>query len=124
MREPKPKCVLVTGGRDYRDDKRVFDELDLFNPDFVIEGGATGADAMARKWAEQHGVHYATVPALWSAHGKPAGPRRNAVMVTLLKALETFGYECRVIAFPGGPGTRSCVSIAEERELFIKRIED
>ena len=116
------RCVLVTGGRDYDDRQRVNDTLDDLKVDFLIEGGASGADALARSWAEIRGVHFATVPALWSRFGKTAGPIRNAVMVTLIKALQSTGVECIVIAFPGGSGTSNCVSLAEEHELEIRRV--
>jgi hypothetical protein len=116
------KCVLVTGGRDYSNSERVFAELDRVKPDLLIEGGATGADALARKWAEDRGVHYVAVPALWNSYGNAAGPRRNIVMVSLLAALASSGCDCLVVAFPGGRGTRNCVAAANERKLHVMKI--
>ena len=119
------KAVLVTGGRNYHNVNHVRLTLDAEKPDFLIEGGCeTGADTHARNWAADHGVQYATVPALWKKLGKPAGPIRNSAMVMLCKALEKAGIEAKVVAFPGGPGTASCVNIAERNKLLVRRVED
>lgn len=118
------KCIIVTGGRDYANRARVYTALDGFKPDLVIEGGATGADQLAREWADDRGVHYATVPALWKKLDRAAGPRRNGVMVEILKALQATGCECAVYAFPGGRGTASCMSIATDAGLHVKEVSD
>ena len=120
------KVVLVTGGRDFSNMNRVRTTLDGISPDFLIEGGCpTGADTHARNWADDHGVHHAIVPALWSSSlGKGAGPARNSVMVMMCKALEKMGAEVIVVAFPGGQGTASCVSIATDNDLFVCKVED
>ena len=98
--------VLVTGGRKYNDPGQVDRYLTQLSPRIIIEGGAEGADRLARAWAFQHGVHCATVEALWSHHGKSAGPRRNRAMAMLKPDV--------VLAFPGGAGTAGMVSIARE----------
>lgn len=104
--------ILVCGGRDWRDAGAVNRVLMLVHNrhgvTLVIEGGARGADAMAREWATAHGVHTATVAALWRRpDGTPdpsAGPRRNRAMLLL-------GPDA-VIAFPGGAGTGDMVRAA------------
>jgi len=118
------RCAIVTGGRDYDNRARVDVTLDRFKPDLVIEGGATGADQLAREWAEDRGVHHAIVPALWKKLDRAAGPKRNTVMAEILKALETSGCECVVYAFPGNRGTASCVSIATEWRLPVIKVSD
>lgn len=118
------KCVIVTGGRDYANRDRVYTVLDSIGPDLVIEGGATGADQLAREWADERGVHHAIVPALWKKFDRAAGPMRNGVMVEILKALEKAGRECIVCAFPGNRGTASCVSIATDAGLYVKQVSD
>lgn len=113
------KKVLVTGGRDYADQARVWDVLDELLPvceDFmVIQGGATGADSHARAWCEDRGVIYAEVPAehLWPHLGKAAGPIRNEAMVSLGPDL--------VLAFPGGKGTDNCVRTARLAGVEVRR---
>lgn len=96
------KRVLVCGGRDYNDAKRVGIELLALHHQFgishLIHGGASGADALAHAWAEAHNVFPVPCPADWKRHGKKAGPLRNAEM------LRNFQPDI-VLAFPGGRGT-------------------
>lgn len=98
--------VLVTGGRDFSDFLRADEVLCSVwhvHPDLVIvQGGARGADALARKWCEQRGVPCITVHALWDYYGKRAGSMRNGWMQELFTI--TYG-----IAFPGGSGTADMV---------------
>ncbi len=117
------KCVLVTGGRGYSDRKTVFDALDALKPNILMEGGAAGADALAREWATKNGAQSVMVPANWNRLGRAAGPVRNTMMVTILKAFEKAGWECSVVAFPGGAGTASCVSIATDNGFVVKKVE-
>lgn len=80
---------------------------------FVVQGGcATGADMHAREWCFKHGLPCATVSPAWKYHGNAAGPIRNRWMLDLLKP-------DRVIAFPGGAGTRDCVRQAMERGISM-----
>ncbi len=46
----------------------------------VVEGGARGADAMARRYAEENGFEVHEFKAEWEVHGKGAGYIRNAKM--------------------------------------------
>ena len=78
--------VLVMGGRDYGNITRVSQELDALAPAHgaltIIEGGATGADAIARAWWKHHHKgELFTVRANWNKHGKAAGPIRNQMML-------------------------------------------
>jgi len=96
--------VLVCGGRDYNDSRRVFAVLDKLHSeagiDAIIEGGAKGADRLAREWAEHpYGCGGAeTYEADWENQGSFAGPARNARMLAE-------GKPDLVLAFPGGRGT-------------------
>lgn len=95
--------VLVCGGRDYADRARVFVVLDKLHAeagvDLIIEGGARGADSLAREWAmAHHDVASETYPADWENQGSFAGPARNQRMLDE-------GRPDLVIAFPGGKGT-------------------
>jgi hypothetical protein len=105
--------LIVCGGRGYADRDAVFAVLDRVHGERgvrgIIEGGATGADALARAWAAERGVRCVTVPADWTL-GRRAGPLRNATMV----AMRPDG----VVAFPGGRGTADCC--AQARAAGIK----
>lgn len=99
--------VLVCGGRDYDDRDRVFAALDFVRSDVgemtVIQGGARGADALAREWcANQPSIHMVNEPADWNAQGKSAGPIRNQRMLDEHKPDV-------VITFSGGRGTADMV---------------
>jgi hypothetical protein len=94
--------VIVCGGRDYSDRERLFNFLDDFVKErgpitLLIEGGATGADTLARAWAIERNVKAECVRADWKKLGDAAGPVRNAEMLKLKPDI--------VIAFPGGRGT-------------------
>lgn len=106
---PGPHRVLVCGGRDYADERAVWTALSLSheggNIDEIIEGGAPGADTLARCWARQYGVLIRTFLAEWNRYGKAAGPRRNARMLAE-------GRPHYVIAFPGGRGTENMIGLS------------
>lgn len=101
--------VLVCGGRNFFNKilfKRTMDALHEKDPiTVIIQGGATGADYLAKHWAKC----IACIPqeeykADWG-QGRSAGPKRNAFM---LKE----GKPDLVVAFPGGKGTADMVKKA------------
>lgn len=109
--------LLVCGGRNLTNDyweqiEITLGELQPFK--LLIEGGANGADRLARDWAVSRGIHVATVEALWENYGKAAGPIRNEAMLLLKPDL--------VIAFPGGAGTANMVKQAEAAGIEVRRI--
>lgn len=88
----------MCGGRDYENYGKVATVLSaLASSTVIVEGGATGADRHAKRYAFSRGLRGETYPADWETHGKSAGPIRNQRM------LDT-GIDL-VIAFPGGRGT-------------------
>jgi hypothetical protein len=108
--------VIVCGGR-FFDDRRALaaymDRLNLLRPiTEIAEGGAWGADRMAKRWAVSRGIPVRTFAARWIDDGPSAGAIRNAEM------LEKFEPQC-VIAFPGGNGTRNMVMQAERRGVLV-----
>ena len=111
--------VLVCGGRDYSDVGRVgavmMKLLREAGVDLVIEGGARGADRLARQWAQSLGIPFSTYEADWEAHGSLAGPMRN-------KAMLEEGKPDLVIAFPGGAGTRDMVRKARKAGVDVVEI--
>lgn len=107
--------VCVTGGRSfvcYDMVCRALGKLNCLYPiSLLIEGGATGADRLCRRWAKECGVRFHTEPADWDAHGRAAGPIRNR------KMLDTFKPSV-LIAFPGGSGTTDCQRAASDRGII------
>lgn len=108
--------VLICGGRDYSDAAYLQEFLSNLHARrpflMVIEGGAYGADRLARQWAIANNIHVATVNALWK-NGKRAGHDRNAAMLRLKPDA--------VIAFSGGRGTADMVSKAQAAGVRVIR---
>ena len=114
-----PVRVLVTGSRDWTDTTAVRDGLAAVWGDggrvLVVGGCPTGADALAeqcwRAWGGQVEVH----PADWDAHGRTAGPRRNAEMVGA-------GAEvCVAFIRDGSPGATHTAGLAEAAGIRTHR---
>lgn len=101
--------VLVCGGRDYANISAIRHALTALHArrpvTLLIEGGALGADRLAREWAIASSVAHQTFEADWKAHGKAAGPMRNDRMIAE-------GKPDGVVAFPGGRGTADMVAKA------------
>lgn len=81
----------------------------------VITGGAVGADELANRWARDNGIDRVVVPANWEKHGRAAGPRRNQLMLDLLKP-------DMVVAFPGGLGTQDVVLRARKAGIYVLQV--
>lgn len=95
--------ILVCGGRDYSDYGQVEYVLEevcgwSINAPRIVQGGARGADSLARRWAKENGVTCDTVPAEWDKYGQAAGPLRNQKMLDEFKPTQG-------VVFPGGRGT-------------------
>lgn len=105
--------VGVCGGRDFSDQGllNAIMQLHVAPKDVVVHGNARGADALADRWAIEHHNHVVRVPALWTSHGKSAGPRRNAVLAALPLRL--------LIVFPGGVGTADMVKQARAKGIPV-----
>lgn len=116
---PSGHVVIVCGGRGYTDVNHVYTELDAYHAankiTLLVEGGANGADSLAREWAKLRGVPLKTVPAQWGLHGKSAGAQRNAQMLQ--------SKPVAVLAFPGGNGTLNMTQQAERKNVKVIRFQ-
>lgn len=77
----------------------------------IIHGCGGMTDEAAGKWANANGVSEVRVRAQWHYYGDEAGPIRNQRMMELHPDL--------VLAFPGGRGTQSTVSIARREGINV-----
>lgn len=112
----KEGVVLVCGGREYSDRTQIHQILKSLPINILIQGGARGADHLAKEWAESNGIHTATVNALWNFYGKSAGYKRNAAMLLLKPTL--------CVAFPGGRGTAMMVVLCKQHEIPVITVEE
>lgn len=94
--------VLVCGGRDYRNWRRLHHVLDFLHRKFtftkLVSGGAIGVDSLAEDWAYAREIPFQKHPAEWDKHGRAAGPIRNQSMLDIEKP-------ALCVVFPGGSGT-------------------
>lgn len=104
--------VLVCGGRAYADGENVFKVLDSLAPTEICQGGALGADFLAKSWAKIRGVPCSEFKADWNSYGRAAGPIRNELMIDSFKP-------DLVVAFKGGNGTRGMLGLARKRGVEI-----
>lgn len=112
---PKGARIIVCGGREYTDSRRVFEVLDFLQPKEIAQGEALGADSLAKTWALQRGIPCARFPALWNIEGKSAGPKRNRRMFA--------GFEPDgTVAFPGGRGTADMENVTIDGGAWLVRI--
>ncbi|MGM9508819.1 SLOG family protein [Larkinella sp. GY13] len=58
--------------------KQTADELGVTE---IISGGATGADTLAERYAQETGKPLTVFKADWNHHGKAAGPIRNRQII-------------------------------------------
>jgi len=101
--------LLVCGGRDFDDATLLFRLLDDLHCEHrfreLMQGGARGADALAKEWAMTHpDIKRFEIEANWKKYGAPAGPIRNQQILA-------WGPDL-VVAFAGGKGTAGMVALA------------
>ena len=116
-RLPVQFVIAVTGGRRYNDKDKVWKSLDKllekYNGDVrLVVGDCTGADALAREWADARNIHKDVFDADWDKLGRAAGPIRNQAMVD-------FGFDL-LMAYPGGFGTANMIKLTEKKGIPVK----
>lgn len=104
--------VLICGGRAYDNREYLEDTLDNLEISEIIEGGATGADALAYNYAKSRNIKVTKFVANWKKYGRKAGMLRNKQM------LEE-GKPDLVIAFPGNKGTANMIKLAKWSKIPI-----
>lgn len=112
--------VVACGGRAFSNRMLLDLQLDSIHAErgiaVLIDGGASGADQMAREWAQRTpGVETMTFRARWREHGRAAGPIRNQRMLDCVRP-------DLVVAFPGGRGTADMVRRATAAGVEVIRV--
>lgn len=112
------RTILICGGRDYSDWDGFCRAMHAVTVDVhgeelrIVHGGASGADAMAARWADEHGYECVAYYADWGREGRAAGPKRNQRMLDA-------EHVSLVVAFPGGRGTADMVRRAEAKDIDV-----
>lgn len=113
--------VLVCGGRKYSNASRLYGILGKLHRERgieqVINGAASGADALASAWARANDVCVTEYPVDWKREGRAGGPRRNQAMLDNEKP-------DAVVAFAGGLGTADMVRRARAAGVAIWEIRE
>ena len=108
--------LAIVGCRDYNNREEFTSLMDTFfknqNITEIVSGGASGADRMAKDYAQERGLAYKEFPADWNQYGKAAGPIRNKEIVD---------YSDKVVAFWDleSRGTKSTIGIAKRQDKMF-----
>lgn len=105
--------LAVVGSRHCVDRERVFALIDAWiaangRPAQIVSGGASGVDAAAELYAQQHCISLQVMRAEWARFGRRAGPRRNALIVEAAT---------HVLALPSRTGRGTQDTIAKARAV-------
>ncbi len=110
--------VIIAGGRDFTNDKLLFEKMDFYLKDIhdeiaIVCGMARGADMLGFQYATQRGYEIHQYPADWDSYGKSAGFKRNCQMAENADAL---------VAFWNGQskGTRHMIEYANKCGLKVR----
>lgn len=110
--------VIIAGCRDFTDYELLREKCDYHLQNLrledivIVSGHASGADSLGERYAQDRGFQLETYPADWQAHGRAAGPIRNAKMANVAHAL---------IAFWDGKsrGTKNMIETARKYNLKV-----
>lgn len=117
--------VLICGSRTWTDGGCVHDYIDGLPDDAeIIEGGATGADAVARVCALQRGLDVVEYPANWQRYRQAgrknaAGPIRNRKMLARERPDLVVAFTTNLAT---SRGTKDMVVQAKRRGIPVKVI--
>lgn len=112
-----PERILICGSRDFSNRKLIEAVMRGFPSDTVIiQGGSSGADALAKEIAKALHLVCVEYPADWNKHGKAAGPIRNTKMLKEGKPNTVYAfYE----DYGNSSGTRDMVTKAEKAKICV-----
>lgn len=73
--------LAVIGSRGFDDYALLYVHLDSLQIDTIISGGAAGADSLAAKYANEHGIELIEYKPDWAKYGRGAGIVRNKLII-------------------------------------------
>ncbi|MFC1884652.1 DUF2493 domain-containing protein [Thermodesulfobacteriota bacterium] len=109
--------TAVIGNRDFNDYEKLKQALSQFKISVLVSGGAKGADTLAERYADEHGIEKEIIKPDYKSFGKSAIFIRNREIVEKCE---------RLIAFWNGKpgGTEYTIKHADKKnkEITIIRI--
>lgn len=121
--------VLVTGDRKWKNEAKIAKALYKRRKKIklVIQGGAAGADTIAKIRADLLGLLCITADANWAFFGRSAGPIRNNLMLKIAMAFAEYtDDELLVLAFHSNlkesKGTMNMITQAKKHRIKVKVI--
>jgi len=80
----------VIGSRNFVNYEFMKKILDSFSFSEIVSGGATGADSLAKKYAEEKNLLITEILPDWNQYGRSAGFKRNKLIVDQSDAIVAF----------------------------------
>jgi YspA, cpYpsA-related SLOG family len=114
--------ALICGDRNWGDSVPITREIKRLIKEhgtqklLILEGGAPGADTLAKIVAHDLNVHVAEVSALWPTRHRAAGPSRNEMMLAI-EPDEVIAYHPDI---KKSRGTKHMVNIARKAGIPTK----
>ncbi len=104
--------VIICGSRTWDDWKLIRERIAALPEGTVVaQGGAHGADDIARICASQRGLDVREFPARWALWGKQAGMLRNQQMLNAVKPVLVIAFTYNLAT---SKGTRDMITRARE----------
>jgi hypothetical protein len=113
--------VLICGSRDFSNKKVIESTVEKLPPDAtIIQGGAKGADALAKQAANERGIHCLEFKADWVKFGLSAGPIRNRQMLVEGKPDVVYAFYSDGIR---SRGTKGMVEMAQRAGIPVHEFD-
>ena len=109
--------VLVCGDRNWKAKHIIMQVLQQVKPKIVIEGGANGADTLARECAKELHIDVEEYVAEWQMYGTAAGPIRNRKMLMNGKPELVLAFHDNI---DSSKGTRNMIKIALNAKIKVE----
>jgi hypothetical protein len=108
--------IAVVGSRGFNDFEKLEKELNKYEIDEIISGGAKGADALSEKYAKKHNIPIKIFKPDWRKYKRGAGLVRNKQIVENADV---------VIAFWDGAskGTKFTIDYAKKPNKMVVIVE-
>ena len=114
---------LVSGKRDFTDFEKFSECMNeavscVDDEITIVEGGARGTDALAKRYALERGFILKEFPADWDKYGKAAGSIRNSEMMEFVKGME---HRAAVFFWDGrSKGTGDCLKKVKKAGILYE----